>query len=136
LDGVLDGEIERVIIEGSAKRFAFAESDAAQVNASFAGGSRLDLLFLDVGQETQEGLRPSWLAHRNPGAPVNPKWKKVANKLRSITTAGAIAFHPDGAKRYVRDIRYTKGAKVLNDQGVAILPIAGIIRYKLGKPAA
>jgi hypothetical protein len=91
-------------------------------------------LTLNIGRETADSLKGSWLACGTAGEPINPKWKKIASKLRSITEAGTTAINSEtGASAYYTNHRYTPEAKALSDAGVRILPFAGGAILKLGK---
>ncbi len=92
-------------------------------------------LTIVIGQQNAEGLRQSVLSCGTDGPPISAVWKRIANKLRAATKAGALAVNPDtGAVSRTRNFRFTPGAKALCDQGVPILPLAGGTFLKLGIP--
>lgn len=127
-------QIEDGIINGPFYGLAFTESDPGLpiTQQKVFGEKNPGALYLDIGRLTAKGLGESWLACRTNNAPLPVTWKKFQAKLRSLTKCGAVAIHPDGPTAIIRNHRYTSGAKKLNDQGVAMLPMAGFTTYKLG----
>lgn len=123
---ILDGECRELIFSDESplldvsSRGAFADKNPG-------------LLYLTVGNLDDTGLKESWLACRTTSAPMNPKWKMIASKLKAKTTAGAVAFNPiDGSSSVLRNHRFTNQAKALSEKGVPILPSAGSSRIRLG----
>ncbi|HEU5070309.1 MAG TPA: hypothetical protein VFV96_07840 [Verrucomicrobiae bacterium] len=128
--------IEEAIRNGTFWRIAFTEfapNLPVETQKEF-GEKNPKSLYLDVGRLTANGLGESWLACRTIDVQIPVAWKRVQAELRSITKSGATAMHPDGASIRVRNHRFTPGAKLLNDNGVPMLPIAGTTMLKLGTP--
>lgn len=91
------------------------------------GDKNPDALRLDIGESSKTVLRESWLSARTENAAALSVWKKIAKRLRGMTSKGALAVHPDtGATGDAGSHRYTAGAKALEDSGVAMLTITGI----------
>lgn len=89
-------------------------------------------LLLQIGRETERGLRESWLTCKEASGEDYARWRHVANSLRKITMAGAIARNPrSGATGQMRNHRHTEGARRLASQGLAILPVAGDAQVEL-----
>jgi hypothetical protein len=85
-----------------------------------------DCLIIDIGRRTSRGLEESSISARTSDERAFGAWRQVAKRLKAITQAGAVAVNPDtGATAKVRNHRFTKGAKALENEGVAILPLAG-----------
>lgn len=92
-------------------------------------------LTMDIGRITEKGLSESWLTTRAQDPEVFAIWKKVANQLRKMTTAGVTTINPNtGESGYERTFRYTVGAKQCEVAGIPILPVAGKLHMRLGKP--
>jgi hypothetical protein len=91
-----------------------------------------DQLRLDVGRKSEKGLEQSWLSARTANCDALATWKKVANRLKKRTEQGVTAVNPKtGATGRMKSYRYTIGAKSLEAQGTAMLPIAGTSFLKL-----
>jgi hypothetical protein len=101
--------------------------------ASDFAGQNPSALRLDIGRLSEQGLRESCLSVRTTDDGAILQWKKVAQRLRKITQAGAIAVNPvTGATSRLRSHRFTPRAKQLDDDGVAIRPVAGSALLHLG----
>ncbi len=88
-------------------------------------------LLLDVGRRQDVGLKESWLTSRTDDAVTLANWRKLAKKIRSLTTVGAVAVNPQtGATAKLKDHRFSAGAKALEREGVPILPAAGSARLR------
>lgn len=88
-------------------------------------------LLLDIGRQTVEGLRESWLTAKTEDPGLYSKWKKFADRLRSITKLGTVAINPQtGASMSLKGHRFSPGAKKLESEGVPMLPVAGTSRLK------
>jgi len=86
-------------------------------------------LSLDLGRRTDVGLEESWLTSRTDNPTLLASWRKFLKQVRSLTRAGAIALNPQtGAISRLKDHRYSVGAKLLESQGVPMLPAAGTAR--------
>ncbi len=123
-------QVSDAIINGPYWRFIFTENKPLLPirSAKELSEKHPDALVLDVGRKRPEGLDESWLCCRIPGATVNERWKRIAQKLRKITQSGAVAVDPKTmASTTVKNHRFTKGAKELNEQGWPMLPIAGTV---------
>jgi hypothetical protein len=131
-----DEKIEEAVLVGPYERFIFAEKmlilpidSVANLTEQVPGA-----LYLDIGRESPQQLSESWLACRTGGSPINPKWKKIASWLRSMTQVGAVAVSPStGATSRLRNHRFSSGAKELCDRGLLIRPVAGNAVLKLGQ---
>ena len=100
-------------------------SDFAEQNPS--------ALRLDIGRLSEQGLRESCLSVRTTDDSAILQWKRVAQRLRKLTQAGAVAVNPvTGAKSSLRNHRFTPRAKQLDDDGVVIRPVAGSALLHLG----
>ena len=83
-------------------------------------------LLLDIGRQTVEGLRESWLTAKTQAPGLYSKWKEFADRLRSITKLGTVAINPQtGASVSLKGHRFSPGAKKLESEGVPMLPVAG-----------
>ena len=92
-----------------------------------------DVLLLDIGRRSERGLGESWLSAKGVQPEVARKWGLLVRRLRAITEEGAIAVNPkSGATAKVKGHRFTRGAKLLEMEGVSILPAAGTTILKLG----
>lgn len=87
---------------------------------------------LHIGRLTEEGLKESALAFMSDDKDKAAMANKFASRLKKMTKAGAIAVNPvNGAEANVRSHRHTKRAKLMYDQDIKILPVAGNSFYKL-----
>ena len=85
-------------------------------------------LRLDIGRQSEQGLRESCLSARTTDGRALDAWRMFARRLRKVTKVGAVAVNPlTGATTLARSHRYTAGAKALADEGVTIRPIGGNI---------
>ena len=128
-------QVNAAISAGRCSMFAFLEREPMlDVRSQKDFGERNPGgLYLEVGRETEKGLAESWLRARISDGPMPKSWTKFAAKLRAATKAGATAVSPDdGATSFLRNHRFTAGAKDKSDQGVPILPAAGVAVLKLG----
>jgi hypothetical protein len=91
-----------------------------------------DVLILDIGRLSQRGLKESCLSARIPnGSSARRPWQKFVDALRAATSAGAVAVHPQtGGTSLRKTHRFTKSAKELESQGIAMLPTAGVTQLK------
>ena len=86
-------------------------------------------LMLDLGRRIDAGLKESWLTSRTDNPVLLASWRKLLKQVRFLTRAGAIALNPQtGATSRLKDHRYSVGAKLLESQGVPMLPAAGTAR--------
>lgn len=89
-------------------------------------------ILIDVGTLSDSGLKESALSFMSDQKDKVLIAGKLASKLKKLTKAGAIAVNPvTGAEANIRSHRYTNGAKLMFNEGVKILPIAGNSLYKL-----
>ena len=89
-------------------------------------------LGLEIQRPTEKGLRQTWLACRTGDARALSIWKKIAKRLKEMTTTGVVAVNPDtGACASSSSFRFTSGAKALELAGVPMLPAAGgnVLRF-------
>ena len=127
--------IEQALLDGRYRRFAFTEEKPVSPIASQKqfGERHPCALILDVGRQSSSGLEQSRLACRTLDLPMPNVWRGFAQRLRSVTTAGAVAINPDtGATALMPNFRYTLGAKTLSQSGVPMLSAAGGTILKLG----
>ena len=88
-----------------------------------------DALILDMGKLTDKGLEESWLSYKTNQEQAERCWKSIIKILKSQTKAGAIAFNPKtGESSVLKSHRYTQGARELTENGVEMLPAAGLTR--------
>jgi len=123
------------IRSGSCGRIAFTLGPPAlgATTQKDFGEANPAALILDVGAESESGLKQSWLAARTLSAPMPDAWRTFAARLRKLTEAGALAVAPEGgASTYLRNHRFTPGAKARNDEGLKMLPVAGVATLQLG----
>lgn len=133
------------------------EFDAEQLDEAFAGSSpydelafslkrpRLparenleladknpDLLRLQIGRKSKKGLVESSLSARTDNPAALTVWKKISKRLKDMTEKGVLGVQPEtGDTDAYPGHRYTRGAKALEESGVPMLTITGII-LKLG----
>ena len=87
--------------------------------------------YWEVGRLDSSGLQMSTVGARTLVGPLNPKWEKIAGKLKSVTRAGGIAVnHKTGATSRMRNHRFSEGAEKLYHYGVRLLPLVGNIEIK------
>jgi hypothetical protein len=92
-----------------------------------------DALLLDIGRRSEKGLRESSMMTRAFAPHATTIWTKIVRRFKTMTRAGATAINPaTGATGRARDQRYTEGARALNLEGVAMLPVAGTAILRLG----
>ncbi|MEZ6056391.1 MAG: hypothetical protein R3C01_06770 [Planctomycetaceae bacterium] len=85
-----------------------------------------DQLSLQIGRQTNNGLEPSSMSGRTDNQNALAVWKKIANKLKKQTMQGITAINREtGISAYNKSTRYTKIAKLLETDGVAMLPLQG-----------
>lgn len=90
-------------------------------------------LVIEIGRLSADGLRESCLSARTEDEEAIRTWREVAGKLRKSTRAGAVAVNPmTGATSFLRNHRFTAGAKALDEHGVVIRPVAGSAVLRLG----
>jgi hypothetical protein len=90
-----------------------------------------DALILDIGRQSESGLKESWLSARTGNKEAISKWRTLAKKLRAMTRTGVIAVNPQtGATTRLREHRFSAGAKLLEIEGVPMLPVAGSARLR------
>lgn len=81
---------------------------------------------LNIGPLKATGLEESSLSSIDP----NPLWKKLNNQFKRKTTAGATYVNATtGSSMYVREARFTAGAKQLFLSGTPLRPLGGGERY-------
>jgi hypothetical protein len=91
-----------------------------------------DQLILDVGQMTSEGLYPSGVSCRTDDQAAFKIWQRIARNLKKKTKAGIrVIDRETGASGDYRNHRYSEGAKALQSQGIAILPLVGQNRQQI-----
>lgn len=127
-------ELEAVLSDVKVKKLAFTLEEARLPAA--IEGEFLDLnpnaLLLRIGRLSREGLEESILSARSVEAAPFVTWKRVAQELRKITRTGAVAVNPvTGESSPAKDLRFTKGARQLFDEGVTLRPLAGSCVYRL-----
>ncbi len=82
----------------------------------------LEPMQLYIGRLLPEGLEESSLNTIHP----NPLWKKLNNQFKRKTTAGATYVNTTtGGSMYVREARFTAGAKQLFLSGTPLRPLGG-----------
>jgi len=85
-----------------------------------------DALFLRVGRYENGELHESWLTTKSNDPKAFDVWQDVARKLKKIASTGTVAINPDdGASAPARDHRFTAQAKLLDQQGIIMRPVAG-----------
>lgn len=108
------------------------EPDVTPEYQSDFDDSHSDQLVLDVGRQSSEGLRESWLACRTDSAEAYRIWKRIARDVKNRTKPGITATDIEtGASAYYKSHRYTDGAKALENRGVDMLPMQGLSRQRL-----
>ena len=81
-------------------------------------------LMLGIGKISNTGLDESCLSSKTDDQDKLGVWRKVAADLRKRTKAGASAVNrATGATSFLRNHRYSIGAKRLSEDGVPILPV-------------
>lgn len=93
-------------------------------------------LSIEIGNQTEKGLNESCLSVMTDDQDLLKCWRKIANKLKKITFAGAWSVNPHtSAKSFFKNHRYTSGAKELEVNGIKMLPAAGWNIYKFSEPS-
>jgi hypothetical protein len=86
-----------------------------------------DSLRLNIGKSTKDRLEECFLSARTDDMQAYTVWKKIAKKLKAITSKGAIATNPDtGARGPAKSHRFTKGAIKAHNEGVQLVTGTGI----------
>lgn len=96
-----------------------------------------ELLWLDVGAWTDEGLRSSWIgaSSEDAGTADWKRWSTLARQVKKHTTAGMWVLNPVlGGKGFYKDARYTEGARDVLRQGKKLLAPGGWNTYHLEEP--
>jgi hypothetical protein len=90
-----------------------------------------DALILDIGRQSESGLKESWLSARTDNKEAISTWRRLAKKLRAMTRTGVTAVNPKtGATARLKDHRFSEGAKLLESEGFPMLPVAGSARLR------
>jgi hypothetical protein len=90
-----------------------------------------DALILDIGRQSEAGLKESWLTARTNDAEALNTWRHLAKRLRSMTRTGVLAVNPHtGSTTRLRAHRFSAGAKALEAVGISMLPAAGGARLR------
>ncbi len=85
-----------------------------------------DGLHLEIGKRSKEGIKESFLSARTSNKGAYAIWKKIAKKLKAITSAGAIVIHPvTGVTGPAQWYRFTEGAKAAAASGTMLLSSTG-----------
>ena len=85
-------------------------------------------LYWQIGRLVSAGLQMSNISAQTLDEPLNPKWKKIANEVKSKTKVGGVAVNPrTGAFSQMRNYRFSEGAANLYLSGTKLLPIVGNI---------
>ena len=85
-----------------------------------------DCFSLSIGKYDDEGLVESWIGANTDNNDDLKIWRKIVKQLKEITLEGAWVVNPHtNAKEFYKNHRYTKAAKKIADEGVAIKPLAG-----------
>ena len=78
-----------------------------------------DCLFIDLGAQSGDTLRESFLAAVTDDAVLGAAWRKLRDRARSSMSRGAWAENVmSGARSWMAGHYYTAGAKRLSDAGV------------------
>jgi hypothetical protein len=86
------------------------------------------MMRLLVGGRSEDGLVESWLSARTDDKPSLAVWRKIAKRLKEITTKGVMGFNPrNGVSGPISRLRYTAGAKALQCEGVPMITSNGIL---------
>ncbi|WP_137938602.1 hypothetical protein [Chitinivorax sp. B] len=81
---------------------------------------------LEIGKRTDDSLGESGLTFMSDDEDGKKVAKMLANKVRKITKGGIWAVNPTSlAEAYMKNSRYSDGAKILYKNGLKILPFAG-----------
>jgi hypothetical protein len=85
-----------------------------------------DHLRLQVGKCDPTSLEQSWLSCRTENETAYGIWKKIASRLKKQTMQGITAVNRQtGVSASYKSFRYTEGAKLLEAEGVIMLPPQG-----------
>ena len=119
-------EIASAVSDPSIHRFCFSV-EPPDLNLKYQGDfdkRHSDQLVLYVGRLTSAGLGQSWLTCRTDNLETIKVWRKIAKSLKKRTEAGVTSINREnGMSSFDTSFRYSDGAKRLESQGVAILPI-------------
>lgn len=87
-----------------------------------------DLLILDLGRFTSDGLKESWLSCRVDDEATFRCWQSIARNLKRQTMTGVtLISRQSGISKTTKTWgRYSQGAKALHDSGISMLSIQGI----------
>jgi len=123
-----EDDFGKLLADPNCWRLAFSLKD---INLPASGGLNFldknpDCLLLDVGHLTNEGLTQSCLSARTESPESLKAWKSIASRLKKMTRAGVIATNKStGATSLMKSFRYSEGAKLLEEKGVAIIQFTG-----------
>ncbi len=93
-------------------------------------------IFINIGSLTDLGLKQSALSVLDGYPEEYEIAKKIGKHLRRVTTPGVTAINSEkNIMRFNKNHRYTAGAKALEKEGVAMLPVAGGGKLVLGELA-
>lgn len=89
---------------------------------------------LQLGRRSPRGLEESWFSAKTsdslPDSEALAVWKKLAQRIKKITTAGMTVENPNlGIRGPGRNHRYTAGAKRLHEEGVPLLTINNMLLH-------
>ena len=120
-------EVKEVLQSSDVRLVLLRESvDVSALNPDDFLKKNPDSIEFDVGRSIDKTLEESALSFMSNSEDAYSIAKKIASKLKKITKAGVIAVNPEsGDEAKIRNHRYTKGAKLMYDEGFKILPVAG-----------
>lgn len=119
---------------------AFLEFAFSLTPSTLSVSSQLDFgdknpscMYLQIEHPTDEGLAQSCLSSRTDDNEALSVWRKVASRLRRMTTAGVTVTNLDtGATGVEKSFRYTEGAKKAEKEGMRMLSVPGVPNLRLG----
>jgi hypothetical protein len=92
-----------------------------------------DLIIVDIGMSTSEGLRQAAISTTIDCPPLEKVAKRIRKIVRERTAAGVTAVNVDtGHRKLWKNFRYSDKAAELERNGVAMLAFAGGVKLLLG----
>lgn len=88
-----------------------------------------DALVITVGRRRGDTLRESMVGSTTTDEAALRVWRSLVRRARRDLTAGGTWVGPTGIEQADRSHRYSDGARLLADEGVRLLAIAGSVGF-------
>lgn len=96
-----------------------------------------DWLAVDIGDLSADGIRESVVGARTDEPRALKAWRAIVKKLKSETKSGLWGFNPSTTDRhFYKAWRYTNAAGERARQGLKLLPVGGVVVFRIDEPAA